>query len=269
MRWRVLSTRMPEHGVAALAIGQDVTADRARHDGLRRTAQLAATGTLMAGLAHEIRNPLNNARLQLSWLARRMRQLGADQEVLDAVRVVGAETQRLADLVTEFLAFARPAPMRRTWVAVPEVAARVHRRLQERADASRTRLAVSVVGDVPRAFLDEARIEQALDNVVENAVEATAGREGGHVTTRILREGECVVVEVEDDGPGTVQGDAPVFDAFYTTKPRGTGMGLAIAHRAATDHDGSLTFESQPARTVFRFALPIDGSSRANRETVG
>jgi nitrogen-specific signal transduction histidine kinase len=66
-----------------------------------------------------------------------------------------------------------------------------------------------------------------------------------------------VLLEVEDDGPGLPAGDAPVFDAFYTTKPSGTGLGLSIVHRIVSDHDGTVGYETRPGRTVFRVLLPI------------
>ena len=69
---------------------------------------------------------------------------------------------------------------------------------------------------------------------------------------------------MEDDGPGLASPDAPIFDAFYTTRPQGTGLGLAIVHRAVSDHGGTIEVESRPGRTVFRVRLPLTGDALAS-----
>lgn len=84
---------------------------------------------------------------------------------------------------------------------------------------------------------------------------------GGHVTLRMRRQPNRAVVEIEDDGPGLPSDDAPIFDAFYSTKPEGTGLGLAITHRIVTDHGGSIEVDSRSGRTIFRVSLLLDGDS--------
>jgi nitrogen-specific signal transduction histidine kinase len=76
-----------------------------------------------------------------------------------------------------------------------------------------------------------------------------------------------VVIEVEDDGPGLPSPDAPVFDAFFSTKPSGTGLGLAITHRIVTDHGGTVDVESRPGRTCFRLSIPIGKESDEKDDT--
>jgi signal transduction histidine kinase len=96
---------------------------------------------------------------------------------------------------------------------------------------------------------------------VRNAIEAVAPT-GGTVTVRARRNPRHAVIEVEDDGPGLGSLDAPIYDAFYSTKATGTGLGLAIVHRIVLDHRGSIDVESRPGRTCFRITLPL-GSSEA------
>ena len=103
--------------------------------------------------------------------------------------------------------------------------------------------------------VDVERIQQLLLNLVQNAIEALEPQGGGRIVIRARRRTRSVVIEVEDDGPG-LPDDAPIFDAFYSTKANGTGLGLAIAHRIALDHDGTIDVSSQPGRTCFTLVLP-------------
>jgi signal transduction histidine kinase len=80
---------------------------------------------------------------------------------------------------------------------------------------------------------------------------------GGRVIVRTRRTPRQGVIEVEDEGPGLPAPDAPIFDAFYSTKPHGTGLGLAIVHRVVSDHGGLVEVESRPGRTVFTVSLPL------------
>jgi signal transduction histidine kinase len=104
---------------------------------------------------------------------------------------------------------------------------------------------------------DPHKLEQVLLNIVQNALDALAPAGTGNIVVRARRIPRAVVVEVEDDGPGLPSPDAPVFDAFFSTKPSGTGLGLAITHRIVTDHGGTVDVESHPGRTCFRFTIPV------------
>jgi signal transduction histidine kinase len=93
--------------------------------------------------------------------------------------------------------------------------------------------------------------------MVHNALDALAPAGTGNIVMRARRTPRAVVVEVEDDGPGLPSPDAPIFDAFFSTKATGTGLGLAITHRIVTDHGGTVDVESHPGRTCFRFTIPV------------
>jgi signal transduction histidine kinase len=225
---------------------------------VRQTEKLAAVGTLAAGLAHEIRNPLNGAQLHLTFLERGLRRAGVeDPDTHDAVRVVGEEIRRLSELVSEFLDFARPKPLEKKLHSVRAICERAVQLVSAAAAAG----GVTVSLDLPDTDLeldvDGAKVEQVLLNVLQNAVEATAPTGGGSVTVRVRRQPRRAIIEIEDDGPGLPSPDAPIFDAFFSTKPQGTGLGLAIAHRIVTDHGGDIDVTSHPGRTIFRIALPI------------
>jgi signal transduction histidine kinase len=244
--------------VVLFIIGQDVTEERLVQERARQQQKLAAVGTLAAGLAHEIRNPLNGAQLHVAFLERALkRSSGTTTEMLEAVTVVGDEIKRLALLVSEFLDFARPKPLS----VRPVVAQALCQRASGLVAAQAEKVRVNVQLDLPPSTLtfnaDAAKLEQVLLNLLNNAVEALGPAGGGRVVLRARRQPRHVTLEVEDDGPGLARPDAPIFDAFFSTKPEGTGLGLAIVHRIVTDHNGIIDVESRPGKTRFKVTLPL------------
>jgi len=243
--------------VALFATGNDVTDVRAAARRVRQHEKLAAVGTLAAGLAHEIRNPLNGAQLHLAYLQRGLEKNGGSEDLREAAGVVADEIKRLSALVTEFLDFARPSVPNRRAVVAQAILARAVELTRPCAEAS----GVTIEVDVPPADIvlhaDAAKLEQVLLNLVQNAIEALAPSGAGKIVVRARRRPRDVLFEVVDDGPGLDDPEAAVFDAFYSTKPGGTGLGLAITHRIVTDHGGSIDFESGSGKTTFRFLIPI------------
>lgn len=265
VRWHIV--RVPsneETDVSMFAFGVDVTEERIARERQHQEKRLAALGTLAAGLAHEIRNPLNGARLHVSFLQRALAKQSDSAEALEAVQVVGEEIQRLARLVTDFLDFAQPRPL--------ALGATSMRALCERAvqlvASSASEGHVALTTDLPPVEIlfeaDGQRLQQVLLNLLQNAIEALAP-DGGKVVLRARREPHNVWIEVEDDGPGLPAGDPPVFDAFFSTKPTGTGLGLAIVHRIVTDHGGTVDVSSRPGSTRLRVKLPLQRSAAHER----
>jgi signal transduction histidine kinase len=236
------------------AMGIDVTEEHALALRARRAERLASLGTMAAGLAHEIRNPLNAAHLQLAVVQRRLAKAKPDVSgAQTAAKVVASEMQRLAALVEEFLQFARPQPLRLSRIDLCATADEVVALLGPQAEQLGATLRLYSAGAV-LAEADEERIKQVLINLVRNALEATGT--GGHINVRAHRVVDDALVEIEDDGPGLPSPDAPIFEPFYTTKVQGTGLGLSIAHRIINDHGGKISVESRPGRTVFTISLP-------------
>ena len=223
LRWHIsyAATESEDDDVVFFAIGRDVSEENTLSEQSRRHEKLAAVGTLAAGLAHEIRNPLNGAQLHVSFLRRAMQKGAVTAEMVEATEVVGDEIRRLATLVTEFLEFARPRPLQRKPVTVGELCERAVQLVTPSAQAA----GVSLVADLPSRDVlfsaDRGKLEQVLLNVLKNAIEALAGTPGGVVTMRGRKQPRHVLFEVQDNGPG-LPGDAPIFDAFFTTKPQGS-----------------------------------------------
>jgi signal transduction histidine kinase len=224
----------------------------------RRAEGLASLGTMAAGLAHEVRNPLNAAKLQLQLLQRKLgRTTGPDLAgAKSAAELVSNELNRLAVLVDEVLQFARPQPLRRTRVDLCETARTIVTLTAPEAAQHGVRLELEC-GEHADAELDDERIKQVLLNLVRNAVDACEAKGGGSVILRVFARDGSNYIEVEDDGPGLPDPNAPIFEPFFTTKPNGTGLGLSLVNRIVCDHGGSIRCESRPGRTVFSVSIPL------------
>ena len=256
VRWCAAASRELTGSLALVVAGIDVTRQRELERLLRRSERLDTAGVLAAGLAHEIRNPLNGASLHLSVLERTLARVpNVPAAAAEAIAVLRTETRRLSALVTDFLDVARPSRLARVESDINEIvrtaAALVGREISARAISLHIEASAHpLVGE-----LDAERIKLALVHLLENAVEAIGER--GTVTLRVRRTPDHAEIDVGDDGPGISDPKAPIFDAFYTTKERGTGLGLSIVQRIVLDHGGDVVYTSRPGRTVFTVRLPM------------
>jgi signal transduction histidine kinase len=258
VRWKRARVEDSQHQrPVTYAVGVDVTEELELERRTRQAERLASAGTLAAGLAHELRNPLNSATLQLQLLERRLRRGKLEVDAgFATIAAMQSEIERLSRLVDDFLAFAKPQPLHVEATNLTALVEQVFQQLRPEARAAGVSLATDVqhVGLVP---VDPGRIRQALLNLIKNSIDAIASTGQGNVVVRIHPEPHSafVVTEVEDDGPG-FRPDAPVFDAFYTSKDSGTGLGLAIVHRVVSEHGGTIQATSTAGRTRFRITLP-------------
>jgi PAS domain S-box-containing protein len=262
VRWHF--TTLPGGALPALcAIGIDVTNEHDLSVRTRRAERLAALGTMAAGLAHEIRNPLNSAHLQLNVARRRLTRSATEGDrAIAAVELAQTEMKRLASLVQDFLQFASPQPLRLAFVDLRATAEVMLSFLAPEAKAAGVELTLAP-GQPVELELDDEKVKQVLLNLLRNALEATGP--GGKVTVRVSGAAASAQLTVEDDGPGWPT-DTPIFEPFFTTKHQGTGLGLAIVHRIVMDHGGSVDASSRPGRTTFTIHLPRSRkAARASR----
>jgi PAS domain S-box-containing protein len=265
VRWHFARLVAPEPRICAL--GLDVTEEHARGIRARRTERLASLGTMAAGLAHELRNPLNAASLQLRVVQRKLgRQDQPDIEA--AVRSATAaadEVQRLSLLVDEFLEFARPQPLELERLDLRALVARGVDALRPLAAEAGVTMTVPP-GAASWLDGDGPALARVFENLLRNAIEAiAASKTGGSITISVAAHEEGAIVEISDDGPG-IAAELPVFEPFFTTKAEGTGLGLAIVNRIVEDHGGEVRYRSRPGQTTFSVALPgVRDSSPTHR----
>jgi signal transduction histidine kinase len=211
--------------------------------------------TLCAGLAHEVRNPLNSAKLQLELATRRLRRGGDDPRLVEPVELASHELDRLTVLLDEFLAFARPNaldPHSQDVLAVVREVVERDRPVAERRGAELTFVAVP---DPVVAEIDAAKVHQIVASLVSNALEAVTA--GGHVTVAVVPANAYVHIRVSDDGPGIPAEILPrIYEPFFSTKEGGTGMGMSIAHSLVALHRGTIEVTSSRSGTTFDVAVP-------------
>ena len=222
-----------------------------------RSDRLSALGTMAAGLAHEIRNPLVSIRTFTQLLPERIDDSEFRSEFLD---LTVSEVDRICALLTEVLAFAKPSSSDQQHVVINSVLERLSLLLASQAKARKVKIATELSSEVTSVMADEDQIKQAFMNLVLNAIQAC--RAGGQVRVRTMPDtvdrASGVRVEISDDGDG-IPSDLldKVFTPFFTTRPDGTGLGLAIAKEIIDRHLGRISIKSTVGRgTVVTVFLP-------------
>lgn len=262
VRWQLTPVKEARSAVDLLALGLDVTEQRTLERRSARAEAMAAIGVLTTGLAHEIRNPLNAAGLQLQLLSRRLAksELAAEarERLGEPVALVRRELKRLSSLLDDFLGLARPTALQAERVDLGELVGHVVR-LQAPLCAER---GVSLESSVPSSDLvarvERGRIEQVLTNLVANACDALDGE--GTIRVTLGTEADCVELVVGDSGPGFEEAPEQLLQPFFTTKAAGTGLGLTIVRRIVEMHGGELSLgKSSLGGAEVRVRLPRAG----------
>jgi two-component system sensor histidine kinase PilS (NtrC family) len=232
---------------------EDLTGIRAMEENLKRSEKLAAVGTMAAGLAHELRNPLASMSGSIQ-LLHESKAFEDDERQL--MSIVLREADRLNGLVTDFLRFARPVPNQLEQLDLGEVVASTVTLFRNDPTRRAVEVQVELNGELP-VVADRRQLGQVLWNLLSNAAEAMP--QGGQVRLSGRLANGSAQLEVKDDGPGIAADDLPhIFEPFYTTKARGTGLGLAIVHSILQGHGGEIAVESVEGKgTRFSLKLPL------------
>jgi len=223
---------------------------------LQVSERLAALGRITAGVAHEVKNPLNSMRL---WLENLKESLPADADgsARQAVHVLDVEIDRLDAVVKRFLDFSRPMDVRLEPTQLADLLRDVLEVAKPQMEKANVAVAQLLPIGIPEVFVDRDLLKQAVLNLVLNAVEAMPN--GGQLQLTLSRRGDVAEIAVSDTGKGISPEDRQkVFQLFFTTRPGGSGIGLASTFRIVQLHNGSIDFTSEVGRgTTFRIELPL------------
>jgi len=234
---------------------------RVAEERLRRSERLASLGTLAAGIAHEINNPVNTI-LMTTESALLALQNGRPAERLEEdLQIVIQEADRCGEIVRRVLEFVRDRKPERKPAELNEAVRSAIAMAQKTLGDHSFEVAVELADDLPEVSLNRAEVEQALIHLIRNAAESGGG-EPVSVSVRTARADRGVAVVVEDDGQGIRHEVRDrIFDPFFTTRREkgGTGLGLSLAHSIVTDHGGTIDIESEPREgTTVRIELPVE-----------
>lgn len=248
--------------VICLDIDAEVRAQddlRLAQERLARASQAASLAELSASIAHEVNQPLAavvwNSQACQRWLTADPPNLDRAQTTVD--RII-RDANAAADVVSRIRALFKQTVEPRHRASIGQLIADVGRLLADQSHQTRVSVTVDAAPDLPDIPFDVIQVEQVLVNLMRNAIEAMDGWTAEpRLGVRAVREGDTVRVEVSDNGPGLLNSEK-VFDAFFTTKQSGMGMGLAISRSIVESHGGRLWVERNDAGgATFAFTLPI------------
>jgi two-component system sensor histidine kinase HydH len=257
----VATTLAEENGtfIGYLFLFRDMTEMIQLRKEMARNQRLVSLGSLAAGIAHEIRNPLSSIKGFATYFKEKYQDNQEDGEIAD---ILIGEVERLNRVIGQLLDFARPLTMKRQNNSLRELVDHTLKMIEAQAVVKAIRIEQDLGEPDLRAWIDEDRISQVLLNLYLNAFDAM--EPGGVLTVSLSSPGNGMIqITVADTGRGIRQTDLPhVYDPYFTTKSSGTGLGLAIVHRIIESHDGRISITSEEGRgTTFVILLPAGESS--------
>ena len=246
------------------ALRENLRELKAAQEKLIQSEKLAATSKLIAGVAHEIKNPLNS----MSFSAANLEKIMEDARDLPSAHRIGSESisilksdiERLKNLVNRFMSFARPVRPRLEETEINGLLKEVVANLQGQLRQKKIKLKVSYGKDIPLLKLEKDELHRAFLNLLLNSLEAVSV--GGEISVSTSRGEEGIGIRIKDNGAGIPpEARDKIFDIFFTTRDKGSGLGLSQVYRAVESHKGKITFNSKVGQgTEFQIRIPLPGS---------
>ncbi|MCB1102078.1 MAG: PAS domain-containing protein [Kiritimatiellae bacterium] len=244
----------------AVVILRDVTRERMHETRTIQSERLNAITLLAAGVAHEIGNPLNSLTIHLQLMMRELGDCPPDVQASlgELLDVAQREVTRLDQIITQFLKALRPTQPAFERASLREVVDDTLQFLHHELRDRDILVEIDTAEDLPAALIDRNQIKQAFFNIIRNAMQVMPG--GGLLKIWLGANDRFVYVAFKDNGPGIPADElSSIFEAYYTTKLEGTGLGLMIVQRIIRDHGGELEVHSEPqSGTTFTLYLPRD-----------
>ena len=268
-------SKLPQADPASvLLVGRDMTAEREMRVRLMESDRLAAVGELVAGVAHEVNNPLSSISAFAQLLLRDGSLTPVQRESVDVIK---AETLRASQVVKDLLAFARRSEPQREPLDFNGVVGRTLRMRGYQLSSNNVGVELALGADLPPVTGDARQLQQVCLNLITNAIQAMAMVGGGTLVVSTRSEGNKVVLEMRDTGPGIPENAREhIFEPFFTTKKEGegTGLGLSVSYGIVSAHGGSIELaDTSASGTTFRVTLPASeaatGASASHRRDSG
>lgn len=243
---------------------ENVTDKRIEQARLRRAESLAALTTLTAGVAHEIKNPLQSIGIHIQLIQKLLqgRRSIKKEQIEPYLTVVNEEVDRLNRIVVDFLFAVRPMDARLLKRDLNGIVRELLEFMRFELEEARVRTELALSGNLPSLELDEKYLKQALLNIVQNAVSAMP--EGGTLRIETVRQADVVQLRISDTGVGIPEKNmSKIWEPFFTTKDFGSGLGLTLVFKIVKEHRGDITVQSRVGEgTTFTVALPVPKEQR-------
>ncbi|HIE43242.1 MAG TPA: hypothetical protein EYP78_00390 [Candidatus Omnitrophica bacterium] len=258
-----LSLSFPkEKSLGTVVIIDDITEERRLQEEKSHGERFATLTQLTAGLAHEIGNPLNSLQIHLELLNKEIRKLPhqLQEKFLEFVKVIKEEIATLDRIVKQFLVASRPSPLKLEEVRIEEVIRQLIRLLSPELEKNRIEVEEHYTAYVPPILMDASQIREALLNIFKNSIEAMPN--GGKIYVSTLIKGGRLEIKIADEGTGIPENILyRIFNPYFTTKEKGSGLGLMITYRIIKAHAGDIKVKSKPGEgTQIIVAIPIKRS---------
>jgi len=251
--WEAVAAGLMDEGIPAgrILLIRDVTAIRQMENEVARSRHLNSIGSLAAGVAHEIRNPLSSIKGFAVYFKERLSGNKEDEETAD---IMIAETERLNRVISQLIEFARPLELKKEKVQFVELVKHTIKLIAADAQKNKISVEIDATADLPEVEVDPDKIKQVLLNIFLNSLAAL--KDGGKLTIELVPGADNLTVIISDNGAGIKKLDLlRIYDPYFTSKPAGTGLGLAVVQKIMEAHGGKIDVESEAGQgtKVFLF----------------
>lgn len=266
--WEVVAAAFADEEVpeGKILLARNVTTIRGLEKEVARSRHLNAIGSLAAGVAHEIRNPLSSIKGFAVYFKQRLSGNADDEQTAD---IMIAETERLNRVISQLIEFARPLTLKKEKTALTNLVRQTVKLVEAEAQENNVQIDVLVPENLPDVEIDPDKIKQVLLNIFLNALAAMQG--GGRLSIALEQRQNAVEAVITDTGTGIDEKDLPrIYDPYFTSKPAGTGLGLAVVQKIMEAHGALLKIDSETetgTRVILQFAVSVDERITNEKQT--